>query len=117
MQILDRLGVVAPFLDKALGWTMGRTLYRGRQILEFEMPDSADEKFRPMYNLERQYIEAFLWQAVAGCGQIDARWQSEATGVADTADGVAVAVRDPQGSYNHPGALGAGLRRRAQPGA
>ncbi|WP_212524502.1 FAD-dependent monooxygenase [Actibacterium sp. MT2.3-13A] len=101
-QILDRLGVVGPFLDKALGWTTGRSFYRGRQILEFEMPDSADEKFRPMYNLEQQYIEAFLWQAVAGCDLIDARWQSEVTGVADREGGVAVTVRDPQGCYTIP---------------
>lgn len=39
-QILERIGAVAPFLEKSLGWTTGRSFYRGRQILEFEMPDS-----------------------------------------------------------------------------
>jgi 3-(3-hydroxy-phenyl)propionate hydroxylase len=33
--ILESLGALEPFLAKALGWTTGRSFYRGRQILEF----------------------------------------------------------------------------------
>ena len=61
--IFETLGVADPFVEKSLGWTTGRSFFRGRQILEFDMPDSADEKFRPMYNLEQQYIEQFLHEA------------------------------------------------------
>ena len=77
--IFETLGVADPFVEKSLGWTTGRTFYRGRQILEFEMPDSADEKYRPMYNLEQQYIEQFLHEAAQANDLIDIRWQSEAT--------------------------------------
>ncbi|MCR8548873.1 FAD-dependent monooxygenase [Salipiger sp. P9] len=97
--ILESLGVVAPFVDKALGWTTGRSFYRGEKILEFKMPDSADEKFRPMYNLQQQYIEQFLWDAVAANPLIETRWQSEVTGIEDVADGVSLSVTDPGGSY------------------
>ena len=100
--ILDQLGVVGPFLEKSLGWTLGRSFYRGRQILEFAMPDSADEKFRPMYNLQQQYIEAFLWEAVTGCDLVETRWQSEVTGLAQDGAGVRLAVTDPNGSYELP---------------
>lgn len=100
--ILDRLGVVGPFLEKSLGWTLGRSFYRGRQILQFAMPDGADEKFRPMYNLQQQYIEAFLWEAVAGCELIETRWQSEVTGLAEEDGQVRLAVTDPNGSYELP---------------
>ena len=58
--IFDTLDVVKQFNAKALGWTKGRSFYRGKQILEFEMPDSENQKYRPMYNLEQQYIEKFL---------------------------------------------------------
>lgn len=98
--ILERIGAVRPFLEKALGWTTGRSFYKGRQILEFAMPDSADEKFRPMYNLQQQYIEAFLWQAVAANPLIDARWQTELVGVAQDTGGVRATLRDPNGSYD-----------------
>lgn len=97
--ILERLGAVEPFLEKSLGWTMGRSFYRGRQVLEFEMPDGPREKYRPMYNIEQQYIEQFLWDAIAREPLIDARWQSEVTGVDDADGGVRLSVRDPLGSY------------------
>jgi len=97
--ILDQLGVVERFLDKALGWTLGRSYYRGRQILEFAMPDSANEKFRPMFNLQQQYIEAFLWEAVSCSPSIEARWQSEVQAVEQEEDRVRLTVSDPNGSY------------------
>ncbi|WP_421906154.1 FAD-dependent monooxygenase [Mameliella sp.] len=100
--VLDHLGIAAPFLEKSLGWTKGRSFHRGRQILEFDMPDSADEKFRPMYNLQQQYIEAFLWKAVASAPLIETRWQSKVTGL-DQGPGCAVlTVEDPSGSYTLP---------------
>lgn len=100
--IFEALGVADRFVAKSLGWTTGRTFYRGRQILEFDMPDSADEKFRPMYNLEQQYIEQFLHEAVEASDLIDMRWRSEVTGLTDTADGVTLTVRDPHGEYELP---------------
>lgn len=100
--ILDHLGVVAPFLEKSLGWTLGRSFYRGQQILEFAMPDSGDEKFRPMYNLEQQYIEAFLWDAVSRSDLIETRWQSEVTGLAESDGQVRLSVTDPNGTYILP---------------
>lgn len=97
--ILEHLGAVGPFLDKALGWTTGRSFYKGEKILEFHMPDGPDEKYRPMYNLQQQYIEQFLWEAVAASDLIETRWQSEVTGVAETGDGVRLTVTDPSGEY------------------
>ena len=98
--ILEQLGAVMPFLEKALPWTTGRSFYRGQKILEFHMPDGPDEKFRPMYNLQQQYIEQFLWQAVEANDLIDTRWQSEVTGIENTNDGVRLTVRDPAGDYS-----------------
>ncbi|MBB5222344.1 3-(3-hydroxy-phenyl)propionate hydroxylase [Amaricoccus macauensis] len=97
--ILESLGAVAPFLDKALGWTMGRSFFRGTQILEFEMSDPASEKYRPMYNLQQQYIEQYLWDAVAREPLIETRWQSEVTGITDHPDAVELTVTDPQATY------------------
>lgn len=97
--ILEQIGALAPFLEKSLGWTTGRTFFRGQQILEFEMPDSPDEKFRPMHNLQQQYIEQFLWQAVYANPLIEVRWQSEVVGIEDTVRGARMIVRDPSGDY------------------
>ncbi|GAB2185516.1 FAD-dependent monooxygenase [Roseibium sp. LAB1] len=97
--ILDQLGAVAPFLEKSLGWTTGRSFYRGRQILEFEMPDSPREKYRPMYNLQQQYIEQFLWDAIAREPLIETRWQSRVSDLEDQDQGVRLTIEDPLGSY------------------
>lgn len=102
--ILDSVGAVEPFLQKSLGWTQGRSFYRGKQILEFTMPDGPGEKFRPMYNLQQQYIEQYLWQAIQRNPLIDLRWQSEVTAITDQTEGVTLTVRDPGGEYDLPAA-------------
>ncbi|MEH6737085.1 MAG: FAD-dependent monooxygenase [Sulfitobacter sp.] len=100
LNIFERIGAVAPFLEKSLGWTTGRSFYRGQQILEFKMPDSDQEKYRPMYNLQQQYIEQFLWNAVEKEPLIETRWQSKVMGVEDTPNGVRLEVEDPHGVYS-----------------
>src|SRR5258705_6832778 len=77
MHILERIGAVAPFLDKALGWRFRRSYYRGEQIFRLEMPQPRGEKNLPMYNLQQQYIEKFLHDPVATSGLIDMRCESE----------------------------------------
>ncbi len=101
LQILERLGAVEPFLAKALGWTMGRSFYRGRQILEFEMAHDENEKYLPMYNLQQQYIERYLWDAIDRSDLIEQRWCSKVVGLEDDADGaVRISIEDPNGSYD-----------------
>ncbi len=97
--ILESLGAIAPFLEKSLGWTKGRSFYRNRQILEFKMPDGQDEKYRPMYNLQQQYIERYLHEAAARSDLIDFRWQSEVIALEDNEDGVTLTVRDSEDVY------------------
>jgi 3-(3-hydroxy-phenyl)propionate hydroxylase len=97
--ILESLGIADPFVEKSLGWTKGRSFYRGEQILEFEMPDSSDEKYRPMYNLQQQYIEQYLWDAVAENDLIETRWQSSVEDIKDIDNGIRLTVKDPAGEY------------------
>jgi 3-(3-hydroxy-phenyl)propionate hydroxylase len=99
MHILERIGAVAPFVEKALGWRSGRSYYRGEQIFRLEMPHPPGEKYLPMYNLQQQYIEQFLHDAVAASDLIDMRWQSELAGIECRADGVSVRVSSPEGDY------------------
>lgn len=99
MHILERVGAVAPFLEKALGWRFGRSYYRGEQIFRLEMPHPANEKYLPMYNLQQQYIEKFLHDAVAANDLIDMRWQSELAGIELHADDVSARISSPEGDY------------------
>ena len=99
MHILERIGAVAPFLEKALGWRFGRSYYRGEQIFRLEMPHPENEKYLPMYNLQQQYIEKYLHDAVAACDLIDMRWQSEFSGIECRNDGVSLNIASPAGDY------------------
>ena len=99
MHILERIGTVAPFAEKALGWRFGRSYYRGEQIFRLEMPQPPGEKYLPMYNLQQQYIEKFLHDAVAASDLIDMRWQSELSGIERHDDGVSVRISSPAGDY------------------
>jgi 3-(3-hydroxy-phenyl)propionate hydroxylase len=99
MHILERIGAVAPFLEKSLGWRYGRSYYRGEQIFRLEMPHPPNEKYLPMYNLQQQYIEQYLHDAVAACDLIDMRWQSELSDIKPGADVVSIGVASPAGNY------------------
>src|SRR6476660_8206419 len=99
MHILERIGVVTPFLKKALGWRYGRSYYRGEQIFRLEMPHPDNEKYLPMYNLQQQYIEQYLHEAVVACDLIDMRWQSEFSDIRPGADGVSIGITSPVGNY------------------
>jgi len=99
MHILERIGTVAPFTEKALGWRFGRSYYRGEQIFRLEMPQPPGEKYLPMYNLQQQYTEKFLHDAVATSDLIDMRWQSELSAIEPHNDGVSVRISSPEGDY------------------
>ena len=99
MHILERIGAVAPFVEKALGWRFGRSYYRGEQIFRLEMPQPPGEKYLPMYNLQQQYIEQFLHDAVAASDLIDMRWRSELSAIEPHNDGVSVRISSPAGDY------------------
>ena len=99
--IFESLGVSESFLKKSLGWTTGHSFYRGKKILEFQMSDSTDEKFRPMYNIQQQFIEKFLWDAVSANPLIETRWQSEIVGIENKLNdyGSTLNIKDPVEIY------------------
>jgi len=97
--LMEILGIEQPFLNKALPYLSGRTFFRGKQILEFHMADTPEEKYRPMYNIQQQFIEQYLYDGVAAEPLIDMRWQTECVGVAEAGDTVVLTLRDPEGDY------------------
>jgi 3-(3-hydroxy-phenyl)propionate hydroxylase len=97
--IFEAIGAIEPFMQKALPYLSGRSFFRGTQILEFFMPDSPDQKYRPMYNLEQQFTEQFLYEAVAREPLIEVRWQSRVTAVRQDEQAVRVRVEDALGDY------------------
>ncbi len=99
VEIFQQLGVAGRFLGKALPWTDGTSYYRERPVYRLRMPHGPDERYYPMYNLQQQYIEQFLVEAVQATGRVDLRW-GHALDTLQLADDEAVLeVESPQGRY------------------
>ncbi|MBX9609198.1 MAG: FAD-dependent oxidoreductase [Gammaproteobacteria bacterium] len=96
---LQQLGVAEAFLAKALPWTHGTSFYKGVPVFRLEMPHDEHQRFHPMYNLQQQYIEQFLVDAVAAEPLVETRWQSRVTAVQSREGGVALGVATAAGDY------------------
>jgi 3-(3-hydroxy-phenyl)propionate hydroxylase len=104
LEILERLGAVAPFQRKGLPWTRGRSHYGANEVLVFDMPSSPSDKHPPMINLEQYYIEQYLLDAIAAVnasqpGLVDIRWASKVTECLPGREGVRLRVESALGSY------------------
>ncbi|HSV52914.1 MAG TPA: FAD-dependent monooxygenase [Burkholderiaceae bacterium] len=104
LEIMDRLGPVKAFTRKGLPWTRGRSYYGRDEVLVFDMPSAAGDKFPPMINLEQYYIEQFLLDAIEQVnakspGMVDIRWASTVTSCNQDDHGTTVRVENALGSY------------------
>ncbi|MCP5198625.1 MAG: FAD-dependent monooxygenase [Gammaproteobacteria bacterium] len=99
LEILQQAGVADTFTAKALPWTHGTSFHRGRPVYRLAMPHGPDERFHPMYNLQQQYIEAFLVDAARAEPLIELRFGHRVAGLRNTCDGVDLDVECAAGRY------------------
>lgn len=99
LEILQQLGVEQRFIDKALGWTQGRSYFHDQEVYRFEMPHSEHERFLPMYNLQQQYIEQYLVDKAMESPLIEMRWQQAVSDITQSDTGVILRVSTPEGEY------------------
>ena len=99
LEILDRLGLAEPILDKGVTWKHGKVLLGTRQVYEFDLLPEAGHRMPAFVNLQQYYVEHFCVEAAARTGLIDIRWQEEVTGIAPAGDGVLLDVATPEGAY------------------
>lgn len=98
-EILQQTGVVAPFLAKGLGWSTGKSFFRGKKVYDMVMPHDDDDRFLPGLNLQQQYIEEYLVDAVEASPLIDLRWGSKVVDLVQDEDGATLTVDTPEGEY------------------
>ena len=51
-EIMGWVSADRPLVDKGLSWVGGRSYFRGAEVLHFEMPSEATERFAPMVNIQ-----------------------------------------------------------------
>lgn len=116
MEILQQAGVAERIMAKALPWRFGNSFYRGQRVFRMEAPHRDDDRFWPMTNLQQQYVEEYLLEALAAFPHAQVRWghqvtrllangtgagaASQAPGAApDAAPGVTLEIDTPTGPY------------------
>lgn len=97
LEILDRLGVLAPFVETGLPWSSGRSFHEDTQVYRFEMPNDSDQRLPPMINIQQYYIETFLLEEVARQPLIQFHAQARVMGLRQDEDGVTVTAETPDG--------------------
>lgn len=113
MEILQQVGVAGRITDNGLPWRFGNSLYRGQRVYRMQAPHDPDDRFFPMINLQQQYLEEYLVDAVNAQPLIELRWGNRVTavaqngtesagGAAQATAGVTLTVDTPAGTYTLP---------------
>ena len=99
MEILQQVGVAQRITENGLPWRFGNSFYRGQRVFRLEAPHSDDDRFFPMINLQQQYLEQYLVEAVLAEPLIELRWGNRVTGLSQESGVVHVEVDTPEGLY------------------
>lgn len=92
-EILSWAGADQPLMATGLPWTGGRSYFRDREVLHFEMPHDPLQRYAPMVNIQQYSIEEYAHQAMQRHpGQAALQWSARVAGLQADADGVTVEV-------------------------
>jgi len=100
MEILQQVGVADAVLAMGLPWRCGNSFYRGQRVFRMEAPQSDDDRFAPMTNLQQQYLEEMLLAQVARQPLIELRWGHKVIGLPhNQGDHAVLDIDTPHGPY------------------
>ncbi|MBE9373618.1 FAD-dependent monooxygenase [Saccharopolyspora sp. HNM0983] len=97
MEIAERLGLAERLEQVALPWVGGRSFYRDRPVLRFEMPHSPDAVRAPMVNLSQSELEQVMVDALQEHPLVTLHWRTEVSGCAQTSEDVRLDVDTAEG--------------------
>src|SRR5690606_12572485 len=102
-EILGWFGADQPLVEKGLGWTAGRSYFRDREVLHFDMPHDPAQRFAPMVNIQQFYIEEYAHDAMRRHPELaHISWNSRVLDVRNQDEGVEVEVEfDGQKKWIH----------------
>ena len=99
LEIFSRLGLGPRMLEKGITWNVGRVFFGERQLFDFDLLPEDGHEYPAFVNLQQYYAEEWLIEACQATGLVDLRWRHAVAGVDSRADGAAVTVETPAGSY------------------
>ncbi len=97
-EIMGWVGADRPLTATGLAWSGGRSYFRDREVLHFEMPQDPLQRYAPMVNIQQYAVEEYAHQAMQRHPDLAAlRWSARFAGLRADAGGVTVEV-DADGS-------------------
>jgi 3-(3-hydroxy-phenyl)propionate hydroxylase len=88
LEILHWCGAAEAVVNKGLAWTSGRSYFRDKEVLKFDMPHDATQRFAPMTNIQQFYVEEFALRAAEKLypGKVQVLWNTRIAQVTNYAD-------------------------------
>lgn len=99
LEVLDRLGVADPCVDKGVSWNVGRTFFRSEEVYSFNLLPQSDHHRPGMINLQQYYLEEYLVKRAQSLPSLDLRFRNKVVSMRTLDDGVALQVETPDGTY------------------
>ena len=99
MEILQQVGVAHRVTETGLPWCYGNSIYRGQRVFRMENARADDDRFFPMINLQQQFLEEYLVEAVEANPLIELRWGNRVNKVEQRGEQAFVEVDTPEGPY------------------
>lgn len=99
LEILDRIGIGTPCVDKGVSWNVGRTFFRKEEVYNFNLQPQADHKRPGMINLQQYYLEEYEVQRAQALSHLDLRFKSKVVAVDSDGRGATLQVETPDGIY------------------
>ncbi|MDO9198225.1 FAD-dependent oxidoreductase [Rhodoferax sp.] len=99
LEILDRLGVGEPVVNKGVSWNVGRTFVRQDEVYQFNLVPEPGHKRPGMINLQQYYLEEDLVARAQALG-VDLRWKHKVISVQPQADGAQLRIETPDGVFD-----------------
>ena len=98
LEIMDRLGMGEPAVDKGVSWNIGRTFLNEEEVYQFNLVPDAGHKRPGMINLQQYHLEEMLIARAHELGA-DIRWQHKVVHVTPQGDHVSLQVETPDGTF------------------
>ena len=88
-EIFGWIGADEALVRQGLPWVGGRSYYKNDEVLHFQMPSEASERFAPMINIQQHRIEAMAHEALqAQPAQSCVLWSTRLIALRQNDDGV-----------------------------
>lgn len=100
MEILQFAGVAGRVMQKALPWTSGNSYYQGQRVFRMDTPVDTNDSFPPLNNLQQNWLETYLVQAIQAQPLIELRWGNRLLSFTQDTSGVQMVIDTPKGEYS-----------------